>query len=243
MKNGFSKQKTFDLKELIPVVVILILFAIAFWLYPSMPPRMPVHWNAEGQIDSYGSRFIALFLLPLVTAALLGIFAIIPYVAVHRENIRSFYFFFYAFKLVFVGFMAALYVISLLPNFGVQFNMNYLIIPLMAVLIYFAGVLMEKSKRNFFIGLRTQWTLSSDAVWERSNTIAGKGFKVIAALMVVSLIVQKYAVYIMVAMLLGFVAFLVPYSYYLYQKELKSAIGSKRSVPDSIKRKVKKIKR
>lgn len=159
-----------------------------------------------------------LFLMPIITAVLYLLFAVIPYIAVHRENIRAFYFFFFAFKVVFVGFMAALYTISLLPNFGITFNMNYFILPLMAILIYAAGVLMEKSKRNFFIGVRTQWTLSSDAVWDKTNKLGGRGFKVIAVLMILSLLIQKYAFYIMLAMLLGFAVFIMVYSYFIYQK-------------------------
>jgi uncharacterized membrane protein len=236
MKARISTQRPFDWKELIPLTVIVLLFAAAFWLYPTMPARMPVHWDAHGDIDGYGNRFIGLFLIPIITAAIYLLFAFLPYIAVHRDNIRSFYFFFFAFKVVFVGFMAALFVITLLPNFGLTFNMNYLIIPLMAILIYAAGVLMKHSKRNFFIGFRTQWTLSSDSVWQRSNRLAGRGFQVIAVLMVISLIVQQYTFIIMMVMLLGFVAFLVPYSYVLYRNEEKDNAHKKIEITKDKKR-------
>ncbi|MCT2909396.1 DUF1648 domain-containing protein [Schleiferilactobacillus harbinensis] len=49
-------------------IVILIYLGISWWLYQQAPDRIPVHWNAAGQVDSYGNRieiFIAC-LVPLI---------------------------------------------------------------------------------------------------------------------------------------------------------------------------------
>ena len=54
-------------RELIPLALIIIIFSIGIYLYPYMPEQMPIHWNAEGEIDSYGNRFMGLFLIPLIT--------------------------------------------------------------------------------------------------------------------------------------------------------------------------------
>jgi uncharacterized membrane protein len=215
---NFTREQKFDRKELIPIVIIILMIFAAFAVYPAMPSRMPIHWNASGEIDGYGTRFMGVWLLPLITAAIYVLLTFMPYIAVYRKNIRAFYFYYVGFKIVFVGFMAALYIISLLPNYGIVFNMNYFMFPLLSAILFSAGMLMERSKRNFFIGFRTQWTLASDEVWDKINKLAGKGFKVISITLLLGLFIQKYALYVIIGSLLLFSVWLVIYSYILYQK-------------------------
>ncbi len=214
-----TNTSSFAKKELFPLVVIIAMFFIAFFLYPKMPQKMPVHWNFNGEIDGYGSRFTGLFLMPIIALAVFGIMTIIPYIAVYKKNIKAFYFYYFGFKVAFVLFMLILYIITLLPNFDININMNYLILPLLGGLIYFSGVLMQRSKRNFFIGIRTPWTLASDRVWKKTHELGAKGFKVIAVLMVLSVFLGKYALFASVGALLLFVVYLIYYSYALFSKE------------------------
>ncbi len=216
MKDDRGK---FAKKELIPLLLIVFMFVMAFYLYPRMPQKMPVHWNFNGEIDGYGSRFTGLFLMPLIALGIFGIMTIVPYIAVYKKNIKAFYFYYFGFKMVFVLFMLVLYIIMLLPNFNIRFNMNYLLMPLIAGLIYFSGVLMKRSKRNFFIGIRTPWTLASDKVWNKTHKLGASGFKVIAVFMVLAIFLGKYALLASIAALLLFVVYLVYYSYSLYSKE------------------------
>ena len=58
----------FDNKEIIPIIFIIITFAIAFYVYPLVEEPMIIHWNEQGLPDAYGSKFIGLFLIPLVLA-------------------------------------------------------------------------------------------------------------------------------------------------------------------------------
>ncbi len=214
-----KKSDRFDRKEIVPMALVVLMFAAGFLLYHSMPERMPVHWNSEGKVDGYGSRFTGLLLIPIMTFVIYIAMSFVPYIAVYKKNIKAFYFFYFGFKLVFVLFMALLYMITLLPNFGIVINMNYLILPLIAVMIFFAGILMEKSKRNYFIGIRTPWTLSSDTVWEKTNRLGGRGFKIIAVLMIISMLAGKYAIIISVGALLLFVAYIYIYSYRVFTQE------------------------
>jgi uncharacterized membrane protein len=213
-----KSRPKFDAKELLPLGIIALMFLSAIIIYPHMPARMPVHWNSAGEIDGYGSRFTGVLLMPIITLAIYLLLSIMPFISVYQKNIRSFYFLYFWFKVIFVVFMAWIYAASLFPNFGITISMNYLILPPMAGLIYFAGNLMENSKRNFFVGVRTQWTLTDDEVWRRTNRLAGRGFRAIAALMLASLLLKGYALVVPIIILVAFSIFCVVYSYLIYQK-------------------------
>jgi uncharacterized membrane protein len=207
-----------DAKELLPFCMIAVMFLAAYLLHPAMPERMPVHWGVSGQIDGYGSRFIGVWLLPIITASLYLLLTVMPFVAVWRKNIERFYFFYFAFKTIFVFSMVVLYAATILPNFGLFINMNYFMAPWLAVIIFASGSLMLRTKRNFFAGVRTQWTLADDYVWKKTNDLGGRGFQLIAFLMLLGIFITQYALLFFVALLLVFAVYLVVYSYLLYKK-------------------------
>jgi uncharacterized membrane protein len=217
--NKLQRKKKFDKKELIPIFIIFIMFSIGIFLYDKMPEQMPTHWNFEGEIDGYGSKFTGLLLMPIITLGIYLLMSAIPYIAVYKKNIKAFYFYYFGFKIMFIVYMLILYILTLLPNFDIMINMNYVIMPLVAIILFFSGFLMEKSKRNYFIGIRTPWTLSSDKVWNETHKVGAKGFKLIAIIMFISAFIGKCAIIFSVAVLIGFVVVIFVYSYLLFKKE------------------------
>jgi len=208
-------------KELLPIIIILIMFLIGFYFYPQFPERMPIHWNAKGEIDGYGSRFSGLFLIPLVSLGIYLLFLVIPKIAVYKKNIKDFSKYFFGFKLVFVLFFFCLYVVTILQTIGYRFSMNYFMFPAIAALFYFIGYILKFAKRNFFIGIRTPWTLSNDEVWNKTHFLGSKMFKIASIVAFFGIFFGKYGIwFIMIPILVG-VLFLVGYSYLIYQKEIK----------------------
>ena len=47
--------------------LIFLMFLVGFYLYPLMQERMVIHWGLSGQADGYGSRFMGLLLIPLIS--------------------------------------------------------------------------------------------------------------------------------------------------------------------------------
>jgi len=186
-----------------------------------MPEKIPIHWNAQGEIDGYGSRFTGLFLLPMVTVGIYILFLIIPKIAVYKDNIKQFQKYFFAFKVIFILFFFTLYIITILQTLGYTFNMNYFIIPAIAALFYFIGHILKFAKRNFFIGIRTPWTLSSNEVWNKTHLLGSKTFKIAAIIAFLGLFFGKYGILFILIPILGVAIFLVVYSYVIYQKEVK----------------------
>jgi uncharacterized membrane protein len=210
----------FEKKEIIAILIIIILFLIAFYVYPKLPDKVPVHWNAKGEIDGYGSRFIGVFLFPLIILGIYLLIAIIPRIAVFKENIKLFQKHFYGMKLAFVLFFGVIYISTLLPNFWYKFNIGRIIMPALAILFYYVGYIMKFAKRNFFIGIRTPWTLSNDNVWDKIHKIGSVTFRINALIFILGIFIPKYFIWIVLIPILANVIFLFFYSYFLYKKEV-----------------------
>ena len=105
---------------------------------------------------------------------------------------------------------------------GQKFNMTSAIMPAIGILFYGIGVVLETTKRNWFIGIRTPWTLSSDAVWEKTHKLGSKLFKAIAIIAFLSLFFPGQLLLLVVGPALLVALYLVVYSYIEYKKETKS---------------------
>jgi len=211
----------FDKKELPLVILIIIIFITSFYLYPRMPERMPTHWNAAGEVDGYGNRFVGLFLIPIFLVGFYLLFLFLPKIMVYQKNFEKFKNYFYGFKVVFILFFITVYIAMLLPNFGIHKNMSYFMIPAISILFFYVGYMLKFAKRNYFIGIRTPWTLASEKVWDKTHQLGSKLFMTFALIMLSSIFFVKQMVWFILIPLITMVLYLFIYSYLEYRKEVK----------------------
>lgn len=207
--------------KIIIFLIVALSFAVGFYLYPAMPENMASHWNASGQVDGYLPKFWGLFLMPIISLIMVLFFLWIPEIDPLKENIRKFRKYFDDFIVLMMLFLFYIYFLSLFWNLGQRFNMVYMITPSFAVLFYYIGIMTEKAKRNWFIGIRTPWTLSNETVWDKTHKIGGKLFKISALLAILGIFFGRYAILfvIMPAILTAIYTFV--YSYFEYQRIAK----------------------
>lgn len=208
--------------QILIICLITASFIIGAYFQPHMPEKMASHWDASGNVDGLSPKFWALFLMPVISAILFLAFMLIPKIDPLKENIEKFRRYFDAFMLLLFGFLFYLYMLTLLWNLGYRFNIIQLLAPAFGLIIYYAGVVMENAKQNWFIGVRTPWTLSSKNVWNKTNRLAGRFFKVAGILAALGTIFQKYALILILAPVTLAAIWAIVYSYREYQLELKS---------------------
>ncbi|RJP51347.1 MAG: SdpI family protein [Anaerolineaceae bacterium] len=199
--------------------LIAIALLVGIFLYARLPDPMPSHWNAAGEIDGYMSKFWGIFLMPVITVALIPLFLVIPHIDPLKANIAKFRGAFNWFIVIFVVYMLFVYALTLAAALGYQFNMTVMILPVVGLLFIGAGYMMSKAKRNFFIGIRTPWTLSSETVWDETHKFGSKLFMVSGVVTVISAFLGENGIWLMLAVTL--VAAFVPmvYSYILWRRE------------------------
>ena len=207
--------------EIIIVGIALLSFAIGIYYYPRMPEQMASHWNAKGQVDDYLPRSWGVFLIPTILVGLALLFMAIPRIGPLRENIEKFRKHYDGFVILFMLFMIFIYFQTILWSIGIEISPNAYL-PIAAGLLFVgSGILVEKTRRNWFIGIRTPWTLSSDRVWDKTHRMGGKLFKIAGVIAMVGIFFQSYAVFFVLVPALLVVAYTVVYSYLEYRKETK----------------------
>ncbi|MBL7160185.1 MAG: SdpI family protein [Candidatus Aenigmarchaeota archaeon] len=217
MKKNKSKTITISFS------LIIISLIIAVYLYPQMPDKVASHWNASGNVDGYMGKFWGLFLMPIVSAAILLLFLFIPKIDPLKKNIEKFRTYFDNFILLIIGFLFYIYLLTLAWNLGYTYSMNIMILPAVAALFYYISILMEKAKRNWFVGIRTPWTLSSDKVWNKTHKLGSKLFKILAVVYLLTIFFHDYMVFLILIPTFAVTIYLIVYSYLEYRKQKKQS--------------------
>lgn len=199
--------------------ILILTFLAGAVAYPSLPAQVASHWNAAGEADGYMSKFWGIFLLPLIMVVVFFLYFLIPKIDPMKKNIESFRKYYNGFWLFVFIFFAYIFFLTLAWNFGYQFNFTFAIIPALALLFFLVGIVIGKSKRNWFFGIRTPWTLSNDTVWEKTNRLGGKLFKLAAVIALGGLFFQNaIAIIFLIAPVIVFSLVTVVYSYFEYKK-------------------------
>jgi uncharacterized membrane protein len=197
------------------VAVSALISALAF---PEMPARMATHWNAAGEVDGQMPKLYALGLLPALSVALLGLFAVVPRIDPLGENVARFREQYDTFVVLAVAFMTYLHLLIVAANAGYEFEMIQAVSPAVGALLYYVGILLDHAEPNWFVGIRTPWTLSSEEVWERTHERAAPLFKLAAVAAVLAALVPAYAELLIVVPLAAVALYTTVYSYVAYRR-------------------------
>ncbi len=198
--------------------IILLSFFIGIVSYSYMPDMIPMHWNAQGEIDGYMGKLWGLFMLPIISLGLFALFLVIPKLDPRRSNLESFKEYYQGIILMIVGFLFYIYILTILAAIGYKFNMVQAMSLSFAVLFYYMGIVLKKTKSNFFVGIRTPWTLSDEKVWEKTHDLGGKLFKVSGIIAFFGVLFKEVAIFLMIIPTIVASIFIYIYSYLEYAK-------------------------
>lgn len=205
------------------LIVVLILWvvsvAVAGFVYPHLENRVAIHWDARGEVDGYGSPFMGSYFLPLLAGSISLFMLFIPEIDPLKKNTERFRTTYNSFIVFFMLFMLYLFAMTLLVNFGYRVNMTLALIPAYAALNYILGVLVGKAQPNWFIGIRTPWTLSSELVWFETHRRASRLFKLAAVVTLVGFLVVEYAFLFVIVPLVVVAIYAMLYSYFAYRRQ------------------------
>jgi uncharacterized membrane protein len=194
---------------------------LLFW--DQLPEQIASHWNIHDQVDGYMPKFWGVFLMPLITLGMFLLFLVAPSIDPLKANIVQFRKAFNLFIVLIIAFMLYIHGLTLAWSLGyTNFKMSTSMLPALGLLFIFIGFMLRKAKRNFFIGIRTPWTLSNDHVWDKTHQLGAVLFTVSG---VVALIGGFFggmiAFWMFFVPLMSSTLFLVIYSYVLYRNETR----------------------
>ena len=159
--------------ELGMLLVIAAMFAAAAAVWPSAPDAIPVHWNVNGEVDRYGGRFEGLLLLPLAALVIYLLMRYLPRIDPLRANYARFSGAYTAIRAAVLALMAGIYGMVIAWVQQKPVDMSKLVPAALGGLFLLLGSVLGKVKPNWFVGIRTPWTLSSARSWERTHRLGG----------------------------------------------------------------------
>lgn len=200
--------------------VIAAIFAAAAWAWNRVPDRIPVHWNATGEVDGYGGRFVGLLLIPLVTLGMHVLFMVLPALDPCRANYEGFAKAYAVFRCAIVTFMGAVFAATTLVALGHRIDMAMVIAVALGLLFIVLGAFMREIRPNWFVGIRNPWTLSSSLSWTKTHRLAGWLFAASGAVtLVCGLVRPAWGVFAMLGTILPGVLAMTVYSYVVWRND------------------------
>jgi uncharacterized membrane protein len=154
-------------------VMVLAALALTLVLYPQLPAQVPTHWNSAGQVDGYGPRGFVFLHIGLMVATML-VWTALPWLSPKRFSVDTFSATYWHICLIVVGLLGYIQFMILWGALSTSMPIERAMIGGLAVFLGLLGNVMGKVRRNFWIGIRTPWTLASERVWYSTHRFAAK---------------------------------------------------------------------
>jgi len=213
-----------NIKRELPILgFVLLPFVYLACLWNNLPEKVPTHWNLKGEIDDWGSKYSLIgivFLLPVFTYVLmLAIPKIDP-----KKRLDLMAGKYYQIKFVLVLFMSVLALFIIHSSRSQMLSSPSIVVVLVGVLFMALGNYFKVIKQNYFVGIKTPWTLESEEVWKLTHILAGKLWIVGGLLIVIFSLVIPENINFYLFMTITAIISIIPivYSYFIFRKLKKS---------------------
>lgn len=201
-------------------LLLAAMFALAAAAWHTAPDRIPMHWNLAGHVDRYGGRFEGLLAIPLLALAIYGLMILLPRLDPGRANYAAFGPAYSTLRLLLLVVMAALYGLVHLWMRGVHAPIGVWVPLIVGALFIVIGNLLGKVRPNWFVGIRTPWTLSSKVAWTGTHRAGRWVFIFMGALMMLcAALPAGWFIWTMAGAGVTGVLGLVVYSYVLWRRD------------------------
>jgi uncharacterized membrane protein len=201
--------------------IVIAMLAVSAWAWPQIPDgaQVPIHWGPSGEIDGYAPKAVGLLGLPALTVGLVALLALIPRIEPRRDNLRRSGTAYIAVCLTALAFMGVIHGVAVLAALGNDIDIAAIALFGSGAMFIVIGNFLGKTRSNWFFGIRTPWTLSSELSWTRTHRAGGWLFIGVGALVLLTTVVlgSEVALWVMLGSLLLGTAALFVYSYVVWR--------------------------
>jgi uncharacterized membrane protein len=207
------------------LVCLAVIWAVGLGALPFLPNPSPIHWNAAGEVDGYGSPLLAALLTPGIATLLVVLAPLLPRLDPRGRNYEAFR---GTYELIMNGlllFFTALQIVTLGYALGWPVSVPRVIGVGVGLLFALIGNELGRVQPNYFVGVRTPWTLADPEVWRRTHRVGGRVFAGVGVLIALSslLLPLPPLAVVVIAGALGAAVFLFGYSYWLWRRRTQGA--------------------
>ena len=155
------------------IVIAAFAAGVSVWACPRLPPTMATHWSLNGTPDGFSSRLMAVSIVPVLLVFMTVLFNVLPKVDPRRENYAKFFSSYWLIANAVILFLLLAHALIIASGLGYGVRIDRLMPLGVGLLFVFLGNYLTRVEPNWFIGIRTPWTLSSDTVWRKTHRTGG----------------------------------------------------------------------
>jgi len=155
------------------LVIAAVAVAVSLWAYPQLPPTVATHWNVRGVADGFSSRLVAVSIMPLVIIGMTGLFNVLPKLDPRRANYTKFIGTYWLIANAVILFILIGHGMIVATGLGYPVKIGRTMPIGVGLLFIVLGNYLTRVEPNWFVGIRTPWTLSSDTVWRKTHRTGG----------------------------------------------------------------------
>lgn len=208
-------------KHLFPITLIVLTLLAWLICYPNLPNEVPIHWGANGEVNGYASKLSALLIMAGLMIFIYILLSFLPKIDPRKENYKHFN---KTYNIILNSILLLFFGINLLvllSALGYDIPMRYFGPIAVGVIFMILGNFMQRVRSNFFIGIRTPWTLSSDEVWKKTHRFSGKLYFIGGLIMICTIFAPEKLISPIMFTIIIIIA-LLPclYSYFLFKKKV-----------------------
>lgn len=155
------------------ILLVLVMTAVA---YPHLPDRVPTHWDAHGNVNGWSDKTKLFIIQPVMMSGILLLFWALPWLSPKHFEVDSFRTTYLYIMLVILATLAYVHMLILAAGLSWQIDVGRAVVGGVCLLIALLGNVLGKIRRNFYVGIRTPWTIANEHVWNATHRLAAKTF-------------------------------------------------------------------
>jgi len=156
--------------------VVLSSLAGTILAYPQLPPVVPIHWDAHGQVNGWGPKWSLFFYGPGMMLGIILLVSALPWLSPKKFEVDSFRCTYLYIMVMIVAMLAYCQLLIVISALGVALDVSRAIEGGVCLMIALLGNVLGKVRRNFFVGIRTPWTIANEQVWNATHRLGAKTF-------------------------------------------------------------------
>jgi uncharacterized membrane protein len=208
--------------HVVSAVCLLLMLALSAYAWTQLPPgeEIPFHWDIEGNVNGHASKTVALLFVPALTLGLVILLSVLPRLDPRRAHIRASAGSYVVIGSAIVILMLVVHAAIVFVALGVAIDPTVVIGVGIGLLFVVIGSQLARTKSNWFLGVRTPWTLESERSWQQTHRLAGRLFVVLGAVTVLlAVIAPQLSIWWLVAGVVVLVAVTFGYSYVVWRDD------------------------
>ncbi len=216
-----NENKGIDKMLIVRSVFVAAMFVAGAVLYPHLPDSIPTHWGFEGEPNQWSPKTWGAWIIPLMSLAFLVLMPLLAKIDPKKANYELFKKPWSFIQSILIVFMAYMYAVTMYVTFYPEHNalVGRAMVFGIGILFVLLGNVMGKVRQNYFVGLKTPWTLNDPEVWQKSQRFGGWMFVLAGLAFMIEGVIWLAVLPIFFSALIAMVVFPIVYSYLISRKK------------------------